>query len=109
FDPPRADADRAEYLQEAVHLLDTGDPAQHCAPPVEQRGAQQRDTRVLAGLDVDRAGETATADHPQMHRARVPQGDDLTVECFTDSGDHLKADVLIAAFDAIDGALAGAE
>ncbi|GDY62054.1 hypothetical protein SAV14893_014470 [Streptomyces avermitilis] len=44
-----------------------------------------------------------------MHGTRVAQRDDLTVQGFTDSSDHLKADVLIAALDAIDGALTGAE
>jgi hypothetical protein len=44
-----------------------------------------------------------------MHRARVAQGDDFAVQRFTDSSDHLKADVLVAALDAIHGALTGAE
>lgn len=44
-----------------------------------------------------------------MHRTRVTQGHDLAVQGFAYTGDHLKADVLIAALDAIDGTLAGAE
>lgn len=50
-----------------------------------------------------------SADHPQVHRSGIAERHDLTVECFTDTGNHLKADVLIAALDAVDGALAGAE
>lgn len=44
-----------------------------------------------------------------MHRTRVAQRDDFAVQGFTDSSDHLKADVLVAALDAIDGALTCAE
>ena len=54
-------------------------------------------------------GQPTPTDNPQMHRPRVTQRDDLTVQGFTDSGDHLKADVLITALDAIHRALAGAE
>jgi hypothetical protein len=46
---------------------------------------------------------------PTTHRTRVAQRDDLAVEGFTDTSDHLKADVLVAALDAVDGALAGSE
>ena len=108
-DPAGAHADGAQHLQQAVHLFDAGDPAQHRAPLVEERGAQQRHTSVLAGLDVDGAGQPTTADHAQVHRTRVAERDDLAVEGFTDSSDHLKADVLVAALDAVDRALAGAE
>ena len=55
------------------------------------------------------AGQPTSADHPQMHRARVAERDDLAVEGFADAGDHLKADVLVAALDAVDRTLAGAE
>jgi len=82
---------------------------QHRAPLVEQRGAQQCHARVLARLDVDGAGEPAAADDPQMHRSRVAQGDDLALQGFTDSSDHLKADVLVATLDAVHSALTGTE
>ncbi|MGX1090586.1 hypothetical protein RKD47_001267 [Streptomyces albogriseolus] len=108
-DPAGAHADGVQHLQEAVHLLDAGDAAQHRAPAVEQRGAQQCHARVLARLHVDGAGEPTAADHTQMHRTGVAEGDDLTVQRLADTGDHLKADVLVAALDPVDGALAGAE
>ena len=108
-DPPGADADAAQHLEDAVDLLDAGHPAQRRAARVEERGAQQRHAGVLARLDVDAAGQPAAADHPQMHRARVAERDDFTVERFADTGDHLKADVLVPALDAVDRALAGAE
>lgn len=50
-----------------------------------------------------------SADHAQMHRPGVAERDDLAVECLADPGDHLKADVLIAALNAIHGALAGGQ
>lgn len=108
-DPAGAHADGVEHLQEAVDLLDAGDPAQYRAPLVEQRGAQQGHAGVLAGLDVDGAGQATAADHAQVHRTRVAQGDDFAVQRFADPGDHLKADVLVAALDAVDGALTGVE
>ncbi len=40
-DPPGADADRGEHLQDPVDLLDAGDPTQHRTARVEQRGAEQ--------------------------------------------------------------------
>lgn len=49
------------------------------------------------------------ADDAQMHRPRVSQRHDLAVQGLTDAGDHLKADVLVAALDAVDRALAGTE
>lgn len=49
------------------------------------------------------------ADHPQVHGPGVAERHDLAVECLTDARDHLKADVLIAALDAVHGALAGGE
>ena len=108
-DPAGAHADGVEDLQEAVDLLDAGHPAQHGAALVEQGGAEQRHAGVLARLDVDGAGEPAAADHPQMHRPGVAERHDLAVERLADAGDHLKADVLVAALDAVHGALAGAE
>lgn len=49
------------------------------------------------------------AHHTQMHRTGVAEGDDLTVQRLADAGDHLKADVLVAALDPVDRALAGAQ
>lgn len=61
---------------------------------------------VLTSMDPE---SRLPADHPQMHGTGVAEGHDFAVECFTDAGNHLKADVLIAALDAVHGALAGGE
>lgn len=44
-----------------------------------------------------------------MHGSGVAERHDLAVEGLADAGDHLKADVLVAALDAVDGALARGE
>ena len=47
-------------------------------------------------------------DDPQVHRAGTER-DDLGVERLADPGEHLEAEVLVAALDPVDRALAGAE
>ncbi len=108
-DPAGADADAAQHLQDPVDLLDTGHPAQRGAARVEERGAQQRHARVLARLDVDASGQAPAADDAEVHGSRVPERDDFTVQGLANPRDHLKADVLVTAFDAVDRALARAE
>src|SRR5882757_1186399 len=83
--------------------------ARSSAAGVEQGRAQQRHAGVLAGLDVYGAGQPPSADHPQVHRAGVAQGDDLAVERLADPRDHLKADVLVTALDTVHRALAGTQ
>lgn len=108
-DPTGAYADGVEDLQQPEDLLDARHPAQDGAALVEQGSAEQGDARVLARLDVDGAGERMAADHTQMHGSGVAERHDLAVEGFADAGDHLKADVLVAALDAVDSALARGE
>ncbi len=52
--PSGLDADAGQDLEDAVDLFDAGEVAQGGAPVVEQRGAQQCDGGILAGLDIDR-------------------------------------------------------
>jgi hypothetical protein len=108
-EPPGLHADAVEDLEDAVHLVDAGDLAQRGAPPVEQRGAQQRHACVLRGLHVDRPREHRAADHPEVHRGLAAEGHELVVERLADAGEHLDAEVLAALLDAVDRALAGAE
>ncbi len=53
--------------------------------------------------------EHRAADDPQVHRAGHAERDDLGVERLADPGEHLQAEVLLAALDPVDRALAGAE
>ena len=78
-------------------------------PLLSSDGAQQRDAGVLARLDLDRARQHRAADDPQVHRAGHAERDDLGVERLADPGQHLQAEVLLAALDPVDRALAGAE
>ena len=84
-DPPGLHAEAAEHLEQPVDLLDPGDLAERGATAVEQGGAEQRDTGVLRGLDVDGAGQGGRALDPQVGRAGA-EGDDLGVERASRSG-----------------------
>jgi len=76
---------------------------------VEQRGAQQGDGGVLAGLDVDRSGQLGPADDAQVLGAGVAHGDELGVQTRADASQHLETEVLLALLDACHGALTGAQ
>src|SRR5690606_32982031 len=104
-----AHADAAEDLDDPVHLLDAGHPAEGGASPVEERGAEQRDRRVLAGEDVDRTAELAATLDTQVGRAGLADLDEPGVEHLADAGQHLHRHVLAAALDPVDCALTGAE
>ncbi len=107
-DPAGRDTEGVEHLEQPVDLLDPGDLAQRRTSLVEQRGAQQRDTRVLRGLHVDGARQRGGAVDAQVRRPGA-EGDDLGVEGSADAREHLEGEVLVALLDAVDRALAGAE
>src|SRR5690606_10740734 len=71
--PAGADPDAGPYLEDPAALLDLCTVAQRRLALVQQRRAQQSDTRVLAGLDVDAARQLRTAGHPQVHRPGLPE------------------------------------
>ncbi len=106
-EPAGLHADAVEHLEEPVDLLDAGDPAQRGAAAVEQGRAQQRDAGVLRRLHVDRARQRGRPGDAQVGRPGAER-DDLGVERLADAGEHLQGEVLVAALDAVDGALAGA-
>ena len=107
-EPAGLHAHAGEHLEQPVDLLDAGDLAQRRPAAVEQRGAEQRDAGVLGGLHVDGAGQRGGAGDPQVRRAGAER-DDLGVEGLADAGEHLQGEVLVAALDAVDRALAGGQ
>jgi len=88
-EPPGLHAQAGQHLEQAVDLLDPGDLAQRRASAVEQGRAEQRDPRVLGGLDRDRPGQLGGPGDPQV-RGAGPEGDNLGVERGTDPGQHLQ-------------------
>ncbi|OPZ47751.1 MAG: hypothetical protein BWY91_03294 [bacterium ADurb.BinA028] len=97
--PTHLDPHRGQHLDDAVDLLDPGQVAQRRAAAVEQRRAQQGDRGVLGGLDVDGARQLGPTDDPQMLRARIPEGHQLAVQGFSNAGEHLQRQVLVALLD----------
>ena len=100
-EPPGLHAEALQHLEQAVDLLDPGDPAQRGAPPVEQGGAEQGDPGVLRRLDVDPSGERGGTVDTQVG-ATVTDGDDLGVEHLPDPCDELQRDAALPALDVLD-------
>lgn len=68
-EPCGLDSDRDQDLQEPIDFLDASNFAKHCGARIEQRGTEQSNARVLAGLDVNRTRERRATGHSQMARS----------------------------------------
>jgi hypothetical protein len=108
-EPAEADANGLQDLEQSVDFLDARHLAQHRGALVEERGTQQGDAGVLAGLHVDGAGQGGAASDPQMAGSGRPDADQLGVEGTADAREHLERQVLLPLLDAVDGALARLE
>jgi hypothetical protein len=107
--PAGPDADARQHLEDPVDLLDLRDAADDRTPPIEQAGAEQRHRRVLGRANRDAPGELGAAFNPQMLRPGAAHGNERGVERLSNSGYHFQAEVLVSGFDAVHGALAGAQ
>src|SRR5690625_4770349 len=107
--PPHRYTDRGQHLQQPVDLLDAGDLAQHGGAGVQQRGAQQGHSRVLARLDVDGAAEGGLPLYAQMARTGGAEADELGIQGGADLRDGLESQVLLSLLDTVDRALTGVQ
>ena len=107
--PGGRDADRAQHVEDALHLDDAGHVAQRRPAAVEQGGAQQGDGGVLRRLDDDAAAQRAAALDAQVGGAGRAEVDQLALQRRGQPAEQLEGEVLAALLDAGDGALAGAQ
>ena len=97
--------DGLEDVADSIHLLDAGDPAQHGATPVEHRGAEQRDGRVLGGTDLDLARKLRRPGDLEVDGALGGREYQGHLERGCQSLDHVERDVLLAHLYPVNGGL----
>ena len=107
--PGGPDPNAGEHLEDPVDLFDLGDAADDRAAPVEKRCAEQADRGILRRAHLDHPGQVGATLYPQVQRSAAADRDQRRVERLGDAVHHLQTEVLVPGFNAMHGALAGAE